>query len=164
MNPLKTLTGIGLGVAVAMAQAAVAAPAPDSKLWSGTWHLSTAKSKFHSSDTAEKSETRHYTVSGNHVTMKTSVTDGTGKSMEWSYSAGWDGKWYPMVGNPNGDQIALTPVSGRSVKSQTHLHGKLTATATASVSADGQELTIERRILNAKSGSANEMLVFARAK
>lgn len=164
MKALKRLALVGASLALAMAQGAAASPAPDAKLWSGTWHLNIAKSKFSLPDTKEKGETRHYAVTGNRVVMKTSVTQGSGKMLNWSYDAHWDGKAYPMVGNPGGDHILLTPVSGREVSSKTMLKGKLSATATASVSADGKELTIHRKILTVKGGPSNDTLVFDRAK
>jgi hypothetical protein len=164
MMKLKTLTLIGAGFAVALTQAAAASPAPDPKLWAGTWHLNTAKSKFSLPGTAEKAETRNYTVTGDHVVMKTTMTPSTGKPMSWSYDAHWDGKAYPMVGNPGGDHIMLTPVSAREVNSKTMLKGKLSATATASVSPDGKELTIHRKILNVKGGPSDDTLVFDRTE
>jgi hypothetical protein len=50
------------------------------------------------------------------------------------------------------------------VKSQARLHGKPSAKSTASVSADGKELTIRRSILTLKSGPSDDVLVFDRAK
>ena len=159
MTPL-----LGISLAVALAQAAGALPAPDPKLWSGTWHLNSDKSKFSLPNTQQKGETRNYTVTGDRVVMKTTVKTNSRKPMSWSYDAHWNGKPYPMVGNPGGDHILLTPVSAREVSSKTMLKGKLSATATASVSADGKELTIHRKILNVKGGPSDDTLVFDRAK
>ncbi len=164
MNARKTLALIGAGLAIVIAQTANAAPAPNAKLWSGAWKLNVAKSKFGAADTAEKGETRTYTVSGNRLTMSSSATTGAGKAMKWGYSAATDGKWYPTAGNPNTDHIALTLASDREVKSKTQLHGKPSANATASVSADGKQLTIDRNILTAKGGPSHDVLVFDRAK
>jgi hypothetical protein len=58
----------------------------------------------------------------------------------------------------------LTLVSDREVNSKTQLRGKPSATASASVSADGKELTIKRSILTAKGGPTDDNLVFDRAK
>src|SRR3954468_6602857 len=90
----------------------LSAATPDAKLWNGTWHLDAAKSKFASS-AKEASETRTYDISGGKVTMKSSSKDSSGKELNFSYSAGLDGKRYPMVGNPNADSISLTAVSAR---------------------------------------------------
>jgi opacity protein-like surface antigen len=138
----------------------VSAAAPDAKLWNGTWHLNAAKSKFTSSAKVQ-SETRTYDISGNKVTMKSSSKDPSGKEMNFSYSAGYDGKWYPMVGNPNADRISLHAVSNRELKSKSQFHGKPSAESTATVSADGKHLTITRKILRIK-GAPTDMLEFDR--
>jgi hypothetical protein len=164
MNAASKLALIVSAATIALPQTAIGKSAPLSKAWSGTWQLNAAKSKFSSPDTAEKSETRSYTVSGNRVTMRSNAVNGGGKTMKWSYSAATDGKWYPTTGNPNTDHIALTWVSDREVKSQTRLHGKPSAHATASVSANGKALTINRSILTAKGGPSDDTLVFDRAK
>ena len=164
MNTLKMLTLTGAALAFASAQLAAAAPAPNAKLWSGTWKLNSEKSKFTAPDFSEKSETRTYAVSGKRVTMHSTFVGGHGKSVKWSYSASWDGKPYPTVGNTNADHISLTPVSDREVKSRTTLHGKASATSTATVSADGKQLTMKRSILTAKGGASDDTLVFERVK
>jgi hypothetical protein len=164
MNTFKALALTGAALAFAAAQTAVAAPGPNAKLWSGAWQLNSAKSKFSSPGSSEKSESRSYSVSGNRVTMKSNTITGAGKPMKWSYSATTNGKWYPTTGNPNADHIALTLVSDREVNSKTQLHGKPSAKASASVSADGKVLTINRSILTAKGGPSDDTLVFDRAK
>lgn len=164
MNAIKMFTLTGAAVAFAAAQIATAAPAPDAKLWSGTWKLNVAESKFTASDFSEKSETRSYSVQGNRVTMHSNFTNGAGKDVKWSYTAGWDGKAYRAVGNSNVDHIVLMPVSAREVKARTTLHGRPSATSTVRVSADGKQLTMTRSILTAKGGPTNDTLVFDRIK
>lgn len=146
-------------LALAIPQGANAAE-PNAKLWNGTWHLNTAKSKFASS-AKEQSETRTYDISGKKVTMKSSSKDPSGKSLNFHYSAGYDGKWYPMVGNPNADRISLKVVSDREVKSSSQLHGKASVESTASVSADGKHLTLKRHMLRLK-GAPTDVLEFDR--
>lgn len=138
----------------------VSAAVPNAKLWNGTWHLNVAKSKF-SSSAKEQSETRSYGVSGNKVTMKSSSKDPSGKALNFSYTAGYDGKWYPMVGNVNADSISLSVVSDREVKAKSQLHGKPAVESTAAVSADGKHLTISRTMLRLK-GTPTDVLEFDR--
>ena len=164
MNALKILTLTGAALAFTIAQPAFAAHGPNAKLWNGTWKLNSEKSKFSAPEYSEKSETRSYALSGNRVTMRSTFVRGNGKTVKWSYSASLDGKAYPTVGNPNTDHIRLTPVSDREVKSRTTLHGKPSAKSTASVTADGKQLTIARTILHAKGGPADDTLVFDRVK
>ena len=146
-------------LAIASAPAANAAT-PNAKLWNGTWHLNTAKSKFASS-AKEESETRTYDISAKKVTMKSSSKDLSGKALNFSYSAGYDGKWYPMVGNPNADRIKLTAVAPQELKAKSQLHGKPSVDSTAMVSADGKHLTIRRKMVRMK-GAPTDLLEFDR--
>ena len=146
-------------LAITIPQAASAAT-PTAKLWNGTWHLNAAKSKF-SSSAKEQSETRTYDISGNKVTMKSSSKDPSGKELNFSYSAGYDGKWYPMIGNPNADRISLTAVSGRELKARSRFHGKLSVQSTATVSADGKHLVLKRKMVRMK-GAPTDVLEFDR--
>ena len=148
-----------IAASAALAQAASAA-APDAKLWNGTWHLNAAASKFGAAG-KEQSETRNYDYSGGKLTMKSSSKNGAGKEMNFTYSAALDGKWYPMTGNPNADSISLTAVSGRELKASSRLHGKVTVQSTATVSADGKHLTLNRTYV-AMKGTPSEVLQFDR--
>ena len=155
--------------ALIFAVAAIVLPQPAigkslSNAWNGTWQLNTEKSKFSSAKYTPKSDTRTYTVAGNRLTMRATGTNAAGETMKWGYSVGTDGKWYPTSGNPNTDHIALTFVSPHEFKSNTRLKGKPSARSTATVSADGKVLTINRSILNAEGGPTDDTLVFDRTK
>ena len=136
------------------------AATPDGKLWNGAWHMNTAKSHFGAVGT-EQSEARTYDLSGGKLTVKSSSKDSAGKELNFSYSAGFDGKWYPMIGNPNADSIKLTAVSSRQVKATSRFHGNVTVLSTATVSADGKHLTLNRTYV-ARKGKPSEVLEFDR--
>jgi opacity protein-like surface antigen len=159
MNGLSKCALIFATLAIVIPQSASAA-ALNAKLWNGTWHLNASKSKF-SPSTKEQSETRTYDISGGKVTMKSSSRDPAGKELNFSYSAGLDGKSYAMVGNPNADSISLSAVSARQLKARSRLHGKLSVQSTATVSADGKHLTIDRKMLRIK-GAPTDVLEFDR--
>ncbi len=146
-------------LALVISQSAIAAE-PNAKLWNGAWHLNAAKSKFASS-AKEASETRTYEISGDKVMMKSSSKDPAGKELNFSYTAGYDGKWYPMTGNPNADRISLKVVSDREVKASSQLHGKPSVESTATVSSDGKHLTLKRKMLRLK-GAPTDTLEFDR--
>lgn len=110
----------------------------------GTWQLNTSASKF--AGPATKSETRVYEVKGNKVTMHSTGVDAAGKSVTSSFSAAYDGKRYPTVGNPLGDSIALTRVNSRTVTAIIRKGSKVTATSRSIVSSDGKRFTITRKV------------------
>jgi opacity protein-like surface antigen len=139
---------------------AVHAAGVDAKAWTGTWHLDAAKSKWTAAG-KEQSETRTYSYAGGKLTMKSTFKNAAGKETNFSYSAALDGKFYPMVGNPNGDSIALTRVSPNELKATSRLHGKPKVQTDASVSADGKHLTLKRTFV-AMKGTPTEVLEFNR--
>jgi len=159
MNGLSKFALVAASLAFAMPQVASAAEL-NAKLWNGTWHLNAAKSKFASS-AKEKSETRTYSIESDKVKMKSSSKDPAGKELNFSYSAGYDGKWYPMKGNPNADSISLKVVSDREVKASSKLKGKPSVESTATVSPDGKHLTLKRHMVRMK-GAPTDVLEFDR--
>ena len=158
MTNFKTLTAAVAGIAFASSQVAMAASL-NAKAWNATWHLNVAESKFGSPETSEKSETRKYHVAGNHVTMRSNVVTGDGRSMHWGYGASTDAHWYLTSGNPAFDHVALTAPADREMKAETRKNKEQTGHATLTVSADGKQLRMER-----SNGKANDLLVFDREK
>ena len=146
------LAGLAMGFAVGAA--------PSAKLWNGTWHLNVARSKF-ASPGKKVSETRTYAISGNKVRMTSRIKDAAGKTLSVAYSAAFDGKYYPMTGNPNGDRIALTAVSDREMKWKSTHERKSSVEGSATVSADGKHLTLTRKLLKIK-GTPTDVLEFDR--
>jgi hypothetical protein len=159
MNTLKALAMTGAAFAFATAQIATASPDPNAKMWNGSWHLNVGKSKFASPATTEKSEVRAYRVSGNHVIMRSTVTNAHGNVMKWGYSAATDGKWYLTAGNPTMDHIMLTGVSPREMKAETMKLKHPAGTGVLTVSEDGKQLTLDRT-----TGPDHDMLVFDRTE
>jgi hypothetical protein len=160
MNTFKALALTCAAFTIATAQAASASPGPNGKLWSGSWHLNVDKSKFASPASSEKSEVRAYRISGNHVTMRSTVTSESGKVMRWGYSAATDGKWYLTTGNPTMDHIKLTGVSGTEIKAETLKLKESSGSGTLTLSEDGKELTLDRT--GGAAGTDHDVLVFDR--
>ena len=159
MSRHKKLTLVFAAATLAITQAASAAGI-DAKAWTGTWHLDAAKSKW-ASPGKEQSETRTYSWSGGKLTMKSTFKNGAGKDTTFTYSAALDGKNYPMVGNANGDSIAITTVNEHALKATSSLKGKTMVVTDASVSADGKHLTLKRTYVGMK-GTPTEVLEFSR--
>lgn len=147
-------------IAAALTTTAAAAPQLDQKAWSGTWHLDTASSKWTTAN-KEQSETRTYSFEGGKVTMKSSVKTGSGKDMNYAYTAAYDGKSYPMTGNPSADSITIKALNGHQAEATSSLHGKATVHTIVTVSADGKRLTLKRTYVATK-GTPTEVLEFKR--
>ena len=160
MNTLKALAMTGAAFAFAAAQIASASPNPDAKAWASAWHLNVGKSKFASPASTEKSEVRAFRISGNHVTMRSTTTNGSGHVMRWGYAAATDGKWYLTSGNPAMDHIMLTSVNGHEMKAEAMKLKHPAGSATMTVSGDGKELTLDRT--GGETGTGHDVMVFDR--
>ena len=134
---------IASALALAITSGVAAKPHHGTDAIAGTWKLNTAASK--GMVPPMKNDTRVYTVDGIKVTMRTDGIDATGKSVSSSYAAAYDGKFYPFVGNPVGDTIALTRVDSHTTTAILRKGSKVSATARAVVSQDGKHLTVTRK-------------------
>ena len=161
MNLHSKLALIVAAVAIGSPAALAKADLPSAQ-WNGTWKLDTAASKF-ATPVGKRSETRTYKINGNKVSLVSKGTDASGKAEGFRYNAAFDGKWYPMTGNPRGDSISLTLVNPRQSKAKVRKAGKPTVTATLTVSADGKRLTLNRETLRAKGAPTTDVMVFAHA-
>src|SRR5215475_14454944 len=72
----------------------------------GTWKLNLAKSKF-SPGPPPKSQTVTYEAVGQGYKIAVKGTDAEGKTFEYQFTANYDGKDYPVTGNPDWDTIAF---------------------------------------------------------
>ena len=131
--------------------------------WNGTWKLDTAGSKF-AAPAGKRSETRTYKIDGNKVSVKSTGTDAEGKAEGFSYSAAFDGKWYPITGSQFGDSISLTLVNPRQSKAEVRKGNKSTLTATLTIADDGKGLTLDRKTLGANGSPTTDVFVFNRAR
>jgi hypothetical protein len=113
----------------------------------GTWKLNAAKSK----GTPFKSGTSKIEKDGDgiKVTVDLMRTDGTAN--KWSFSAKYDGKDYPVTGDsPYGDTLAVERVDAHTFHFTSKMGGKVMATQTIVVSADGKTRTNTTKGTDAK--------------
>jgi hypothetical protein len=72
----------------------------------------------------------------------------------------YDGKDYPVAGNPNLETIAQERVDDYTAKTTTKRNGKITGTSTRVISKDGNTMTITGTGTNEKGIAYNHVLVF----
>ncbi|MCA1583949.1 MAG: hypothetical protein LC791_03955 [Acidobacteria bacterium] len=80
--------------------------------------------------------------------------------MHWEYTANFDGKPYPVTGNPDGDMVVAKRVSANTIETSYTLKGKPTTVNTRVVSADGKTLTVTTTGTNAQGQKVNNVQVF----
>jgi hypothetical protein len=105
----------------------------------GTWKLNVAKSKITPGTTKFTTVTFKNTLGNIKVTSD--GTDGTGKPLRVEWSGKFDGKDYPVTGDPNSDTRAYRRVDDRTLEVTVKKGGKVTVTTRTGVSADGKSRT-----------------------
>jgi hypothetical protein len=127
-----------LSIAAVLILGAVTAFAQAANPLAGTWKLNVEKSK----GTTFKAGTTRIEAAGDSVTFTVDTTMADGKVMHWSFTANYDGKDVAVKGtNPYGDTVALSRVDARTTRVTAKKAGKVTATLTIAVAADGKTRT-----------------------
>jgi len=105
----------------------------------GTWKLNEAKSKITPGTTKFATVTFKNMLGNIKVSSDGNGPDGKPIHVEWSGK--FDGKDYPVTGDPNGDTRAYSKMNDRTLQVTVKKNGKVTATAQTVVSADGKTRT-----------------------
>jgi hypothetical protein len=124
----------------------------------GTWKLNVAKSKF--SDTALKSQTRTYSETAQGITLDEKSVGADGKEMSEHLTLMYDGKDYPITGNPNADSISGKMTDVRTSDLTLKKGGKVVSSVHRVVSADGETLTVHNWGTRADGKAFDDTLVF----
>jgi hypothetical protein len=106
----------------------------------GTWKLHTAKSEF--SPGSPKNETVVYEAAGDNVKVTVDGTDKDGKPTHSEWTGKFDGKDYPVTGDPNSDQRSYTKIDDRMLGFNFKKGGQRTASGRIEVSIDGKSRTV----------------------
>lgn len=139
MKAPRIVVALAAGLSVMIGISALA-QAP--KGLEGTWKLNSAKSTF-TPGPAPKSMTVTYSMVGTDgVRIVVDVTPDEGAAQRWEMTAHYDGKDYPVKGNPNADMISVKRIDDRTGESTFKKDGKVTTTNLRVLSADGKTLTI----------------------
>jgi hypothetical protein len=109
--------------------------------FSGTWKLNLAKSKL--PPPAPTSETIVVDADDNGLKLTDDITDDKGQSMKVSYEAKFDGKDYPVTGDPAADSVSFQRLNANTLKSTVKKDGKVSYTDTTVVSKDGKVSTVD---------------------
>jgi hypothetical protein len=106
----------------------------------GTWKLNEAKSKIGAG--AMKLTTVVYEAAGDSVKVTVDGTDGDGKPLHNEWTGKYDGKDYPVTGDPNADTRSYKKVNDRTLAFTNKKGDKVTISGRGVVSADGKTRTV----------------------
>jgi hypothetical protein len=106
----------------------------------GTWKLNDAKSKI--SAGAPKNNMVVIAVAGDSVKVTVDGAGADGKAAHNEWTGKFDGKDYPIAGDPAADARAYKPVNDHTLALTEKKGGKVTITGRVVVSADGKTRTV----------------------
>ena len=124
----------------------------------GSWKLDVAKSKF--SGAAPKSGTRVYAETADGTSLDQKLVSADGKEMSMHTAIKYDGKDYPVTGNPDGDSVSGKAVDAHTTDFKMKMKGKEVGTVHRVVSADGKTLTVHNKGTHADGKAYDDTLVF----
>jgi hypothetical protein len=151
---MKTKT-TGLTLAICFFAAALSF-ADDPQM--GTWKLNETKSKF--APGATKNQTVVYEAAGDNVKITADGTDKEGKSTHNEWTGKFDGKDYPVTGDPKSDMRSYSKVDDRRLKMTVKKDGKVTVTGRVIVSADGKSRTVTTSGTDAEGKKVTNKVVY----
>jgi hypothetical protein len=112
--------------------------AADSQM--GSWKLNEAKSKF--TPGVPKNSVVVYEAVGDQVKVTVEGTDAKGKPTRNEWTGRFDGKDYPVTGDPTSDVRSYKRVNSRTLQFTARKNRKVVVTGRVVVSADGKSRTV----------------------
>jgi hypothetical protein len=106
----------------------------------GTWKLNEAKSKF--SPGATKNNTVVYEAAGDSVKVTVDGVDGDGNPSHNEWTGKFDGKFYPVTGDPTSDMRSYRKINNHTMALTGKKGGKITLTGRIVVTANGRTRTV----------------------
>lgn len=127
-----------LGLAISLVGAAVCF-AQDPNI--GTWKLNEAKS--HMPPELAKNTTVVYEAAGDNVKVTIDGTDRDGKPIHSEWTGKFDGKNYPVTGNPALDSRSYKKIDDHTMVTTNMKGSKVVISARIAISADGKMRTVQ---------------------
>jgi hypothetical protein len=106
----------------------------------GTWKLNEAKSKLAAG--MLKNTLVVYTADGDTIKVVTDGTDGKGNPMHTEWTGKFDGKDYPLTGDPTADSRSYKTVDEHTLTLENKKDGKVTTSGRIVISPDGKSRTL----------------------
>ena len=106
----------------------------------GTWKVNEAKSKFEPG--TPKNTMVVYEAAGNEVKVTVNGVDAKGKSAHNEWTGKFDGKNYPVTGDPTSEARSYKKIDDHTLALTVWYHGRVSGTGRIVVSADGKSRTV----------------------
>ncbi len=123
----------------------------------GTWKLNEAKSKL-AVGMMKNSTVTYAAAADGMVKVTTEGISGDGKPMQTEWTGKFDGKDYPLTGDPTADSRSYKLVNDHTLTLENKKMGKAAATGKIVVAADGKSRTLTASaMLNGKKVTSTQM-------
>ena len=123
----------------------------------GTWKLNEAKSKF-------EGKTRNHTVvyeaAGDQTKVIVEGVDENGNAVRNEWTGKFDGKDYPVTGDPNSDARSYEIIDKNTMAMTNKKGGKATVTGRLVISSDGKSRTVTTTATNAQGKKVTNVAVY----
>jgi hypothetical protein len=123
----------------------------------GTWKLNEAKSKFAGK---ARNHTVVYETAGDQIKVIVDGTDENGGAVHHEWTGKFDGKEYPVTGDPNSDMRSYRMVDKRRLDVIATKGGKQTLTGRIVYSADGKSRTLTTTATDAQGKKVTNVAVY----
>jgi hypothetical protein len=124
----------------------------------GTWKLNEEKSHFAAG--ATKNRLVSYHMAGDMVMVTVDGVDKDGKLTHNEWTGKFDGKDYPVKGDPTSDTRSYTKVNATTLSLTVKKDGKATVTGTIMLSADGKTRTVTTSGMDSMGMKMDNMAVY----
>jgi len=106
----------------------------------GTWKLNEANSKLATSTT--KNHTVIYEAAGDNTKVIVEGIDSSGNTVRSEWTGKFDGKYYPVTGDPTSDMRSYKQLSARTMSFTAKQGNKVTLSGRIVISTDGKTRTV----------------------
>jgi hypothetical protein len=124
----------------------------------GTWKLNEAKSKL--GPGATKNTTVIYEAAGDSVKITVDGIASDGKPAHNEWTGKYDGKDYPVTGDPNQDARSYKKIDDRTLEFTGKKAGKVTVTGRVAAAADGKSRTVTTTVTDASGKKVTSSAVY----
>jgi hypothetical protein len=124
----------------------------------GTWKLNDTKSKIAAG--APKNSTVAYTAAGDKVKVTVDGLDAEGKPVHHEWTGQFDGKDYPVSGDPTSDVRSYKKIDDRTLEFTAKKGGKVTVSGKVVIAADGKTRTVTTTGTDAKGAKITTTAIY----
>jgi len=124
----------------------------------GTWKLNEAKSKF--SAGATKNNTVVYEVAADDIKVTVDGVDAEGKPVHHEWTGKFDGKDYPVTGDPTSDTRSYKKIDAHTMEFNAKKGDKVTLTGRIVLSSDGRTRTVTTSATDASGKKVSNTAVY----